>query len=324
MARILTEHVETALDFLRALSPLDGLFPADYLKEYIFRGINSTEYRLVPSAFRPGARLRLHKETVSAPCTKIKTQIRAEATTLIEFFHTADRQGARLPEDTQELRDLLRRYASVDNSLYETLAWPPPQLLSLMALAQHYGVPTRLLDWSWSPYVAAYFAALGANDRAVHDGTGRICVWAISTSPFEIADLMKDRTSQDLQLVTAPASDNENLRAQRWVGLVYRQTNTPQTDVFTVQSYDELADASVGIETLIWSLTLPASEAPELTRLLAVLDVDAATIFPGLKGTADAVREMSFWPPQAEWRGMEIIKSYMERSTDLFRRHGLS
>ena len=41
-------------------------------------------------------------------------------------------------------------------------------------LAQHYGVPTRLLDWSENPLVAAYFAVL---DDPNDDG----CIWALGT-----------------------------------------------------------------------------------------------------------------------------------------------
>ena len=41
--------------------------------------------------------------------------------------------------------------------------WPPPAILSLM---QHHGAPTRLLDFSYDPKVAAYFALEDSRDRS--------------------------------------------------------------------------------------------------------------------------------------------------------------
>src|SRR5216684_3693164 len=41
-----------------------------------------------------------------------------------------------------------------------------------LALMQHHGAPTRLLDFTWSPYVAAFFAL----ERATSDAA----IWAIN------------------------------------------------------------------------------------------------------------------------------------------------
>jgi len=54
-------------------------------------------------------------------------------------------------------------------------------IVALMVL-RHYGVPTRLLDWSLSPYVAAYFAACSDDKEDGH-------IWSFDEPLYEIEGL---------------------------------------------------------------------------------------------------------------------------------------
>jgi hypothetical protein len=59
--------------------------------------------------------------------------------------------------------------------------------LQWLALMQDHGAPTRLLDFTWSPYVAAFFA--------LHNATDEAAIWACN--PFEIAKIERVKQEMD-------------------------------------------------------------------------------------------------------------------------------
>lgn len=212
---------ETAYEFLHLLDPIDGLFQSS---TYLFRGVPSAEYGLVPSAHRPGALLLTpDRAMVAAPMNTLRTQCGAEFYTLERFFNIASRNGVPLPEDSYILREQLEQWRILfqqnEAGPYHSRIWPSPDLFSLIALAQHHGIATRALDWTYSSNVAAYFAARPAL-RMVSE---YLAVWAVDDLHRQMDQVLDIRSRRPLGVFTVSGADNDNLRAQRGLFMLYPQ-----------------------------------------------------------------------------------------------------
>lgn len=280
--------------FLDALSPHGRFRGKSREGVYAFRGQRDAAWNLMPSALR---------KPVSG---SVRDQIGDELEYLVRFATVADRHGLAIPEDSQKLRRLLVPQISPDEDGW----WPPADLWSVMALAQHHGIPTRLLDWSWDPYIAAYFAAEGVMRAFDDSGAMRLArrrfgVWALALHTVRgrvlsregrpvVAKESNAAGNIAVEIVQAPAFGNPNLHAQKGFFTLERERVPAVGHSAGRRQYVPLNVRLRGV-TALKLLTLPQTQAPRLLRFLGHAGVSAASIFPGFDGVVRAIGERHYW-----------------------------
>lgn len=159
------------------------------------------------------------------------------------------------------------------------------------AQMQHYGAPTRLLDWTTSPYVAAYFAAEQAPE---HDGVVLVIDGAQLNRHFR-----EGRGEAGGREFHRVESDPPGLFTYTLERKSHRLLN--QQGHFTIATHPAIPQEELlkqaGATVSRW--VVPAALKSSLLRHLRAMNVSAQTLFPGLDGlgrsTGEIVKTLSQW-----------------------------
>jgi hypothetical protein len=253
---------------------------------HIFRGQGDTSWGLVPSALRPctvlGYENRDFRRVVDDTPKKPWEMPNAEAVALFEFLRLADQVGLDIPASYKWLREWNPFQNVVGRPPIGTGNWPPEELYEALALAQHHRVPTRLLDFTYDPLVAAFFAAADPPDAAE-----RLGVWCID---LQLVDLAARNVGRPFELVTVPRLQNKNLAAQkglflldRWHSSGYERLEDRIIDYVRIQVGGDVVEGSLAVR----KFSLPRTECSELLDLLSRLGIDRAHLMPSFSGVVE-------------------------------------
>lgn len=168
-------------------------------------------------------------------------------------------------------------------------------------LMQHYGVPTRLLDWTESPLVGLYFAVQDNPKENENDG----CLWCLLPTklnekanfdfhfPSEIPTFDQDEKIMQSYLPTNVAIDHKSsLNPVAAIALRDSPRMYAQLGVFTITHREQTPIEKVNPPDHLWRFIIPAKDKAEIRKQLAYLRFTKLTLFPELGNVAVTAKEI--------------------------------
>jgi FRG domain-containing protein len=189
-----------------------------------------------------------------------------------------------------------RRYARRSDVPYDS-TW------NWLALARHHGLPTRLLDWTYSPYVALHFAT-SALDRYGEDGV----VWTLDfvkaheLLPAPLQEVVRDEganvfTAEMIDRVARRRSELDHLADDDDFVLFLEPPSFDDRIVNQYALFSLMSSARASLDEwcvqhsdLVRRIVIPAELKWEVRDKLDQANITERVLFPGLDGLSRWLR----------------------------------
>lgn len=190
-----------------------------------------------------------------------------------KLIATFDREYGRLQfEERKKLENLL-----IENFKELCITWDGREKFNnysqtqLKTIGQHYGLPTRLLDWTYSLYIAAFFAY-----SDIKDVSDYVAIWILDKS-HEIWN-----AGYGVSIETAKVEENDRQRYQHGIFTLNRSSSK------TIEDYVEACAREYSVEGALYKAILPIKEKKIVLNDLEMMGITPFNLFRGMEGCAKA------------------------------------
>lgn len=267
--------------YQKQLAPNALLGNQTYTPHFIYRGhSNHKEYKLLPGVFR---------ERKQSPFCTTTEYSQLEFNILNDFISEACRFIKDVPTE-------------------DITAW--------LEIAQHFGVPTRLLDFTENPLVALYFACIGNSGK-------NAAVWIINEPTYnkkffhesllvlaiKSKQMVSKIISEEIVYLDYPVQHFNNFNYIQWpwiykpyyreermnlqssIFMIWGAHRSPLTEIIAPNEFmaaENVTNQECGI---ICSIDIPANCKRELINQLNLCGINEKFIYPGMDGIGRYIKQ---------------------------------